>query len=570
MPTIPGGTTIYQTANGPKSVDQMYSELVAAGWPGPAGGSGTLGAGSIANAYAQTAGGNVMPMGSTPTTTPSTPTAPGGGGTGANLNAAQLLLDNAQKAAYQAYLSARLNLDSDQEAYQKAAQVADTMMKQAQLTGVFNGQPTLAAQQQQFQQGLDLQSEQNKTALGFLQQVGSLRGPNDPFQYLKTLAGTPQGITDVVNAASGRYMMGGAPSGEQAAPASVAGQVGMLNAATAAGGGQGNVLAGGAAPTSAAPGGPTPLNLSTYVPGVNAAAANSPAAQAAANAGGYNWGKFGVNGPAPGATVGAIAPGSSGTSHAGTLIPGTTSMMAGGAQDLGYGPGQGGVQLSGTGGTNVTGYNPQTGELNFQYQFLTNKQRAVFGLYDNTTGQFVADPSNAQIGATPGNGGVAKAGDWMTYPYYSGASGTGTLKVGQAIDPSHSYSIRVAFPLEGGGAGPNIEQPFTGTQVLQVAQQPQTQAQQTPAATPAAPAAAPAADPYQTFLDTLPRLPAANQVAPQQYNKMDPSQQAALWAAYEAGIGPSGAMRPEDAQAAYARSLPKYVMAPGTTGTMKF
>jgi len=80
----------------------------------------------------------------------------GGGGTGTNLNAAQLLLNQAQQAAYQAYLNSRLALDTDQEAYQKAAQAAQTVMQQAALTGVYNGQPTLAAQNQAQQNAMQL------------------------------------------------------------------------------------------------------------------------------------------------------------------------------------------------------------------------------------------------------------------------------------------------------------------------------------------------------------------------------------------------------------------------------
>jgi hypothetical protein len=231
----------------------------------------------------------------------------GGGGQGANLNAAQLLLNQAQQAAYQAYLDARLNLETDQFAFQKAQQAFTNTITEASLTGTYQGHQTQAAQEQAFRQGFDVQQEQNKTALGYLDLTSKLRGPNDPFQYLRTLSGTPQGITDVVNAAWGRYQLGGAPSGEQSAPATVAGQVANLNAATG-----------------------------------------------------------------------------------------------------------------------------------------------------------------------------------------------------------------------GGGAAPGTS--------------------------------------YDALMAAMPRLPGANQVAPQQYNQMNPSQRAALWAAYEAGLGPSGAMRPEDAQAAYLRSLPKYTL----------
>jgi hypothetical protein len=56
-----GGGAVYQTVNGPRTVAQMEAELRAVGWGGPAGGV-PIGPGSIANAYAQTAGGSVTEM----------------------------------------------------------------------------------------------------------------------------------------------------------------------------------------------------------------------------------------------------------------------------------------------------------------------------------------------------------------------------------------------------------------------------------------------------------------------------------------------------------------------------
>ena len=69
-------------------------------------------------------------------------------------------------------------------------------LRQGELLGSYNGQQTLASR-----------AEQNQTALGYLNLLGQLRGPGDIFQYLKVLQGTPGGIRDIVNAASGAYRM---------------------------------------------------------------------------------------------------------------------------------------------------------------------------------------------------------------------------------------------------------------------------------------------------------------------------------------------------------------------------
>lgn len=69
-------------------------------------------------------------------------------------------------------------------------------LRTGELTGSYNGQQTLASR-----------AEQNQTSLGYLNLLSRLRGPADMFQYLKVLNGTPGGIRDVVNAASGAYRM---------------------------------------------------------------------------------------------------------------------------------------------------------------------------------------------------------------------------------------------------------------------------------------------------------------------------------------------------------------------------
>lgn len=81
----------------------------------------------------------------------------------------------------------------------------NTGLQQGQLTGTYNGQDTLAKQQLNQQ-----------TSLNYLQLLAGLRGPGDVFQYMKVLNGTPGGIKDIVNAASGAYRMpatGGASVG---------------------------------------------------------------------------------------------------------------------------------------------------------------------------------------------------------------------------------------------------------------------------------------------------------------------------------------------------------------------
>lgn len=72
----------------------------------------------------------------------------------------------------------------------------NTGLQAGQLTGMYNGQETLA--NQQFKQN---------TSLGYLNLLSQLRGPGDIFQYLKVLQGTPGGMKDIVNAAAGQYRM---------------------------------------------------------------------------------------------------------------------------------------------------------------------------------------------------------------------------------------------------------------------------------------------------------------------------------------------------------------------------
>ena len=111
-------------------------------------------AGSPSGAYVTSGsytGGPGQPTGAQPA--PSTPApTPGNNPTQANLDATQLILGQAQQAAYQAYLNAKLNLDTDELAFKKATQAFQNAISEAQLTGTYQGQATLAGQAQQFNQ----------------------------------------------------------------------------------------------------------------------------------------------------------------------------------------------------------------------------------------------------------------------------------------------------------------------------------------------------------------------------------------------------------------------------------
>jgi hypothetical protein len=275
------GDGIFNTPNGQKTGTQIVQELRAVGWDGT---------GDPVEVYNRTASAGGAPA--TPGTAqrPGTPATPGTPQQGFNQAAAQLAAQVADNAAQIAYYNARLGLDSEELAFKKAQQAwqntfneatlsgtyqgqptlaaqqqaANIAAQQAGLTGMYQGSPTLAAQQQQFAQGiaaggltgtyqgaptlaaqqqaaelsgfyggaptLAREAEENRTSQAYLNLLAGLRGPADPFQYLRTLQGTPQGLRDIVNAAAGRYTMGGAPSGEVAPRATLGG---LVNAATA-------------------------------------------------------------------------------------------------------------------------------------------------------------------------------------------------------------------------------------------------------------------------------------------------------------------------------------------------
>lgn len=241
-----GGGQSYNTINGPKTLTQMQSELNQAGYDGPTDQQ------SIINAYARTAGGTV------------TEAAPANDQTYTNTDQVQQYINNANQAAYQAYLNSKLNLESDQLAFQKAQQAWTQTFQTAQLTGTLNGQPTLPAmqayaglfgtwgvptpgqetlasqaqaanflgqyqgqdtlaklaqqagflgtyqgqqtlqaQQQYWQQAFNQQAQNQKVVQDYLSLLSQLRGPQDYGQYLRVMASTPQGLQSLVGAASG-------------------------------------------------------------------------------------------------------------------------------------------------------------------------------------------------------------------------------------------------------------------------------------------------------------------------------------------------------------------------------
>ena len=175
--------------------------------------------------------------------------------------------------------------------------------------------------------------------------------------------------------------------------------------------------------------------------------------------------KFLSGAPAPGTNVvynpwSETAPNDT---RQGTLVPGTTGMYQGATQNFGYGPGQGSQSVTGTRGSNITNYDPQTGRLYFNMRFLTNKPRVVAGLFDVTTGQYVVDPSNAAgIGGAQGQY-DAKQGGWMAYPYLSGSNINSYFQLPGPLDPNHTYTMQIALPMEG-GVGSDINDPATHPQ----------------------------------------------------------------------------------------------------------
>lgn len=173
---------------------------------------------------------------------------------GFNADAAQLAAQLADNAAQREYLNRRLALDSDIEAHRQAQQVwqntyqqalfdyqktQDTQqfgLQQAGVTGTYNGAPTQAAIEFQAQNTLAQQAQNNQAALGYLNLIGGMKGPQDYSQYLRTLGSTPGGIKDLVAASAGQYVPGrGATTGVAPVPASLGGMLNDVASGTSSG-----------------------------------------------------------------------------------------------------------------------------------------------------------------------------------------------------------------------------------------------------------------------------------------------------------------------------------------------
>jgi hypothetical protein len=105
-----------------------------------------------------------------------------------------MILSNLQGKALQEYYTAKLAMDSDQEAYQKAAQVIASELAQAGVTGTYQGQPT----QQAIKQLADIAAQQASTMVSYAQQFGVWGTPTAGQQ---TLAGQQQGFSQAQQAA---------------------------------------------------------------------------------------------------------------------------------------------------------------------------------------------------------------------------------------------------------------------------------------------------------------------------------------------------------------------------------
>ncbi len=99
-------------------------------------------------------------------------------------------------------------------------------LQEANLTGMYNGQPTFAREQYQT-------NEMNS----LLSLAAGLRGPANYAQYLKVLGQVPEGMRDVVNAAAGRFQIP-STSGVTGAPTQAADVQSLLKDVTSGAAGQ--------------------------------------------------------------------------------------------------------------------------------------------------------------------------------------------------------------------------------------------------------------------------------------------------------------------------------------------
>jgi hypothetical protein len=151
----------------------------------------------------------------------------------------------AEQAARQAYNAWLMRTGDEKLAFDKAQQEwANTFQREqfayskavgeAGLTGQYQGQQTLAAQQQAFAQdlanrqfGLSQQAQQAQTGLGLLGLQAGLQGPRDWLRYQQLNAATPQGMRDLLGAFAGQYRLGAGPQGTPG-PATLESRVGDL------------------------------------------------------------------------------------------------------------------------------------------------------------------------------------------------------------------------------------------------------------------------------------------------------------------------------------------------------
>lgn len=187
----------YNTANGPKTPTQMAQELTSVGWQG---------SGEIKDVYARTTGGAVTPSSSSsssPTSVTSSPGTPGpaAGPPVTNVQADANLMNAANQAANQAYLNAKLNLDTDDLAFRKATQAFTNALNASAVTGTYEGAPTQAAQSQAFNQAI---TEAGVT--GYYNAPGSAAGvsPADAQAQLKSISDKAVGLKTAADAATAR------------------------------------------------------------------------------------------------------------------------------------------------------------------------------------------------------------------------------------------------------------------------------------------------------------------------------------------------------------------------------
>lgn len=129
-------------------------------------------------------------------------------------------------AAQQKYLKARLQLEreqfdfmsqmeKDKFAFEQAKQQFYETITVAQLTGMYEGNPIWQRVVQEagltgYYQGkptLEREQFEAQTALGYLNLLANLRGPQNAFQYAKVIGNTPAGLRDIVRAAAGQFPM---------------------------------------------------------------------------------------------------------------------------------------------------------------------------------------------------------------------------------------------------------------------------------------------------------------------------------------------------------------------------